>query len=150
MAYRGCPDAALAVGKLQHAEGFYGRLFGLAVTFRETQTADGWRTLGGTGWNSAHAAGIEPQLSSLRRDDIVLALRHPKQTLVVTLEDGWAPAGRTGRPFKTVQLPVAELDPIEARRLGHFAAAGADALTFAFLRDRRPEAVRRVAEAVFA
>jgi alkanesulfonate monooxygenase SsuD/methylene tetrahydromethanopterin reductase-like flavin-dependent oxidoreductase (luciferase family) len=73
------------------------------------------------------------------------------ETRVATLEDAWTRAGRSGTPFNTAQLPVDELDPIEARRMaGDFTAAGGDALTFAFLRDRRPEAVRGVAEAVFA
>jgi catechol 2,3-dioxygenase-like lactoylglutathione lyase family enzyme len=75
MAYRCWTHVALAVGQLRQAEEFYARLFGLAVAFREAKTADGWRTLrGGTGWDSAHAAEIEPQLSSLRRDGVGLAL----------------------------------------------------------------------------
>jgi catechol 2,3-dioxygenase-like lactoylglutathione lyase family enzyme len=75
MAYHCWTHVALAVGQLRQAEEFYARLFGLAVRFRETETADGWRTLrGGAGWDSARAAGIEPQLSSLRRDGVVLAL----------------------------------------------------------------------------
>ena len=75
MAYHCWTHAALAVGQLRQAEEFYTRLFGLAVTFRETETADGWRTLrGGASWDSARAAGIEPQMSSLRRDGITLAL----------------------------------------------------------------------------
>jgi catechol 2,3-dioxygenase-like lactoylglutathione lyase family enzyme len=75
MAYRSWTHVALAVGELRQAEEFYARLFGLAVRFREAETADGWRTLrGGAGWDSARAAGIEPQLSSLGRDGVVLAL----------------------------------------------------------------------------
>ncbi|HEY5986400.1 MAG TPA: VOC family protein [Streptosporangiaceae bacterium] len=75
MAYRGWSHVALAVGALQQAEEFYVRLFGLTVAFREAEAADGWRTLPShAGWNEARAAGIEPALSSLRRDDIVLAL----------------------------------------------------------------------------
>lgn len=75
MTYHCWTHVALAVGPLRQAEEFYTRLFGLAVMFRETETADGWRTLrGGAGWESARAAGIEPGLSSLRRDGIILAL----------------------------------------------------------------------------
>jgi catechol 2,3-dioxygenase-like lactoylglutathione lyase family enzyme len=75
LTYHGWTHVALAVGQLRQAEEFYGRLFGLAVAFREAETADGWRTLrGGLGWDSFHAAGIEPQLSSLSRDGITLAL----------------------------------------------------------------------------
>jgi catechol 2,3-dioxygenase-like lactoylglutathione lyase family enzyme len=75
VAYSGWTHVALAVGQLRQAEEFYSRLFGLAVDFREAEVADGWRTLrGGTGWDSFGAAGIEPGLSSLSRDGIVLAL----------------------------------------------------------------------------
>jgi catechol 2,3-dioxygenase-like lactoylglutathione lyase family enzyme len=75
LTYRCWSHVALVVGQLRQAEEFYGRLFGLEVAFREAEAADGWRTLrGGTGWDSFLAAGIEPQMSSLRRDGIVLAL----------------------------------------------------------------------------
>jgi hypothetical protein len=59
--------------------------------------------------------------------------------------------GRAGAPFKTVQIPVDDIDPAKAAHLASdFAAVGADALMFAFLRERDPEAVRRLAEALFA
>lgn len=75
MAYRCWSHVALAVGQLRVAEEFYIRLFGLTVAFREAEAADGWRTLpNGAGWDEALAAGIEPQLSSLRRGGVVLAL----------------------------------------------------------------------------
>ena len=74
MAYRCWTHVALAAGQLREAEEFYLSLLGLTVTFREAETADGWRTLRGGGWDAAAAAGIEPGLSSLRRDGIVLAL----------------------------------------------------------------------------
>ncbi len=103
MAYRCWTHVALAVGQLQQAEEFYARLFGLAVTFRETETADGWRTLrGGAGWDSAHAAGIEPQLSSLRRNGVVLALE--------ATEDG-----RNGSRLSHLGIAVDEPDLDELR-----------------------------------
>jgi catechol 2,3-dioxygenase-like lactoylglutathione lyase family enzyme len=75
MAYRRWSHVALAVSQLRQAEEFYARLFGLTVAFREAEAPDGWRTLpDGTGWDEARAAGIEPGLSSLQRDDVVLAL----------------------------------------------------------------------------
>jgi alkanesulfonate monooxygenase SsuD/methylene tetrahydromethanopterin reductase-like flavin-dependent oxidoreductase (luciferase family) len=86
------------------------------------------------GWNYAQ----EPDLGNY-------------EVLAAKLDDTWARAGRPAKPFKTVQLQVDELVPAEARRLARdFAAAGADALTFAFLRERRPEAVRKLGEAVLA
>jgi len=110
MAYRCWTHVALAVGQLQQAEEFYARLFGLAVTFRETETADGWQTLrGGAGWDSAHAAGIEPQLSSLRRNGVVLALE--------ATEDG-----RNGSRLSHLGIAVDEPDldelRLRARELG--------------------------------
>jgi catechol 2,3-dioxygenase-like lactoylglutathione lyase family enzyme len=75
MVYRCWTHVALAVGRLREAEEFYARLFGMTVAFREARADDGWRTLpAGAGWDSARAAGIEPQLSSLRRDGVVIAL----------------------------------------------------------------------------
>lgn len=69
--------------------------------------------------------------------------------LVRKLEDAWAHEGRAGSPYKTVQIPVDDVDPQEARRLADgFAAVGVDALTFLFTRERSPRRVRRLAEAV--
>lgn len=74
MTYRCWTHVALTVARLREAEEFYVSLLGLTVAFREVETPDGWRTLRGGGWDAAAAAGIEPGLSSLRRDGIVLAL----------------------------------------------------------------------------
>jgi catechol 2,3-dioxygenase-like lactoylglutathione lyase family enzyme len=74
MAYRSWTHVALATGTLREAEEFYAALFGMQVAFRETETADGWRTLRGGSWAEARAAGIEPGLVQLRRDSVVLAL----------------------------------------------------------------------------
>jgi catechol 2,3-dioxygenase-like lactoylglutathione lyase family enzyme len=88
MAYRSWTNIALATGTLRDAEEFYAALFGMEVAFRETETADGWRTLRGGGWAAAQAAGLEPGLVQLRRDGVVLALEAaaPK------------PAAEDGRP----------------------------------------------------
>lgn len=75
MAYRSWTHVALAASQLEQAEDFYARLFGFTVAFREAEAPDGWRTLPhGTSWAAARAAGVEPQLSQLRRDGVVLAL----------------------------------------------------------------------------
>src|SRR6266702_6390937 len=75
MVYHFWTHVALAVGRLREAEEFYAQLFGMPVAFREIETPDGWRTLpDDVGWDSARAAGIEPQLSSLRRDGVAIAL----------------------------------------------------------------------------
>jgi catechol 2,3-dioxygenase-like lactoylglutathione lyase family enzyme len=66
---------ALLVADLQGAERFYSQLFDLQVQFREARTKDGWATLPqGAGWSDAIAAGIELDLSFLRREGLVLAL----------------------------------------------------------------------------
>jgi catechol 2,3-dioxygenase-like lactoylglutathione lyase family enzyme len=75
MAYRCWTHVALAVGPLPEAEEFYTQLFGMAVAFREAEVTDGWRTLReGAGWDQARNAGIDPGLSQLHRDGVVLAL----------------------------------------------------------------------------
>ena len=76
----------------------------MAVAFREAEAPDGWRTLpDGTGWDSAQAAGIEPQLSQLRRDGIVLALE-------ATRDEG------SGSRLSHVGIAVDELDLGELRQ----------------------------------
>jgi catechol 2,3-dioxygenase-like lactoylglutathione lyase family enzyme len=75
VAYQCWTHVALTVGDLKQAEEFYSSLFGLTVAFREAEAADGWRTFPEEAtWETARVAGIEPQLSQLRRDGVVLAL----------------------------------------------------------------------------
>ena len=75
MAYRSLTHVALRVNGLSEAERYYQRLFGLEVTFREAETAEGWRTLPqGAGWEEAEAAGISLSMCMLSRDGFRLAL----------------------------------------------------------------------------
>jgi catechol 2,3-dioxygenase-like lactoylglutathione lyase family enzyme len=75
MAIHGFTHVALRTDRLRDAEGFYRRLFGLEVAFREVECEDGWRTASpGAEWNSLDAAGIEPGLVMLYRDGFRLAL----------------------------------------------------------------------------
>jgi catechol 2,3-dioxygenase-like lactoylglutathione lyase family enzyme len=70
-----CKYIALHVPDLRSAEHFYRRAFGMEVQFREAERDGVWWTLSAdTGWEAANAAGVEPGMVALRRDDLVLAL----------------------------------------------------------------------------
>jgi catechol 2,3-dioxygenase-like lactoylglutathione lyase family enzyme len=75
MAIHSVTHIALRVQDVRAAETFYCELFGLAVAWREAETADGWRTLPqGKTWADALAAGIDLKLVMLHRDGFALAL----------------------------------------------------------------------------
>ena len=77
--YRSVTHIALQVPSVKGAEEFYRTLFGMDVSFRESETPDGWATLpAGADWQKAEAAGLEPGLSLLQREAVALALEsHP-------------------------------------------------------------------------
>lgn len=73
--FGGITHVALWVTDLEAAERYYRDLFGLAVAFREAQTADGWYTLPDDAtWDDARVAGIRLDLAFLYRDTFALAL----------------------------------------------------------------------------
>ena len=67
---------AVFVPNLRSAEHYYQSVFDMELIGREAELSDGlWYTLPvDKGWDEAEAAGIEPGMLALRRDEFVLAL----------------------------------------------------------------------------
>jgi hypothetical protein len=69
MSLAGVTHVALRSENVRQAEEFYGRLFDLAVAFREVETTDEWLSMpSGTGWAEAEAHSQEIGLVMLYRD----------------------------------------------------------------------------------
>ena len=67
---------AVVVPNLRSAERYYQSVFDMELIGREAELSDGlWYTLPfDKGWDEAEAAGIEPGMLALRKDEFVLAL----------------------------------------------------------------------------
>ena len=113
---------ALFVPNLRSAEHYYQSVFDMELIGREAEHSDGlWYTLPfDKGWDEAEAAGIEPGMLALRRDEFVLALFRgdapPGQIYVIGLTMPTEEMARVrARLPEDTQVSEAALDRLEFR-----------------------------------